>query len=63
MQLQEIMCVPSWDHSVGDKQGLWVWRTSGYMVTCLPLSCSVGDAAPQSSSAQAPLSWRLFVLG
>lgn len=63
LQLQEIMCVPSWEHSVSDKQGLWVWRTSGYMVTCLPLSCSVGDAAPQSGSARVPLSWRIFVLG
>lgn len=62
LQLQEIMCVPSWEHSISDKHGLWIWRTSGYMATCLQLICSVGDAAEQSSSARLPLSWRLFVL-
>lgn len=62
LQLQEVMCVPSWEHSLSDKQGLWIWGTSGDTVTCLQLSCSVGDAAGRSGSARLALSRRLFVL-
>lgn len=34
LQLREITRVPSWERSVGDKRGLWIWRTSG----ALPLA-------------------------
>lgn len=33
LQLQEVLCVPSWEHSVSDERGLWIWRTSSHMVT------------------------------